>query len=377
MREILVIGGGIVGLSAAHALRRSGAGRVTVVERDRCGSGSTSRATGGIRCQFANEVNIRLSLRSLEYFRDWKARFGGDAGYRPTGYLFLASDQAQLAGLVRGAAMQRKLGARTQILDPDQVARRLPGVRLDGVVGASLGLDDGLADPGAAVSSLQPACARLGVEIREGTLVTRIVVEAGRVSGVAMADGERLAADVVVLAAGCWSGPLAASAGVDLPVRPHHRQAYRTADRPGLPADTPMTIDLATGTYFHTDGPGLVFGGGDRDSQPGFDDRIRPSDAPRIIELVTRRLPRLAEASLSHIWAGLREMTPDDKAALGWTSVPGLYVAAGFSGHGFMHAPAAGEVVAAHLAGREPDLDVSDLDPNRFAAGVRPETYVF
>ncbi|HZU16795.1 MAG TPA: FAD-binding oxidoreductase [Candidatus Dormibacteraeota bacterium] len=374
--DVVVVGGGIVGLCVAHQLRARRL-RVVVVERGRCGQGSTARATGGIRTQFGTEVNVRLSLRSLVHFREWPDRYGGDAGYRPIGYLFLATTPSQVEQLRRGVALQRACGARNQLLDRDEVARGLPGVVLDDVLAAAFGPDDGLGDPGAAVTSLVSACRRAGVEVLEETPMVRLQLDGGRPAGVVTRRG-RIAAEAVVLATGVWTAPIARRLGLELPIAPHHRQVYRTRTAPGVPDRCPLTVDLGSGVYFHRDGPGLIFGGGDRVGEPGWDDRFRPEEAPRIVELLTRRLPAMADAELAGGWAGLREMTPDDLAAVG--PLPGLdrvHVAAGFSGHGFMHAPAVGEIVAAGLCREAPPVDVSALDPARFQRQLQAEAYVF
>ena len=370
-----MVGGGIVGLCTAYQLAVRGF-RVVLLERGRCGEGSTSRATGGVRTQFSSEVNVRLSLRSLAHFRDWAARYGGDPGYRSVGYLFLATEPAHLTHQQRGAEVQRACGARVELLDRDGIARYLPGLTID-VLGGSFGPDDGLADPGSAVTSLVSACRRLGVEVAEGVAVHEVEERGGRATGVVAAT-ERLAADAVVLTAGVWTGPFTRGLGFEVPVRPHHRQVYRALSAPGVPDPCPMTIDMGSGVYFHRDGQGLVFGGGDRESAPGWDDSFRPDEAPRVIELLTRRIPKLADARLAGGWAGLRDMTPDDLAAVGpMPGVEGVHLAAGFSGHGFMHAPAVGEVVAALVDGEDPPVDVSALDPARFQGELQPEAYVF
>lgn len=375
--DVLVLGAGIVGLSVAHALREAGVRRVTVVERARPGEGSTMRATGGIRVQFGSRVLVSLSLLALEHWRSWSVRYRGDVSYRRTGYLFLATSPEQMVSADRALSLQRSLGARVERLGQRELARRLPGVRLDGVLGATLGLDDGLADPGAAVVSMTRACRRRRVTLVEGTGEAELTARGGRVTGVRA--GERdFPAGRVVVATGAWTAPLLAPLGVTLPIEPHHRQVYRATRPPTISAGLPMVVDRGTGVYFHPDGPGLIFGGGDRDSEPGWDAGFRPGDAPRIVELLTARLPAMAQAGLTGGWAGLREMTPDDLGVVGPVEgVEGLFVAAGFSGHGFMHAPAIGEVVAAHLTGRRVPVDLSALAPSRFAHPVEPDAYAF
>jgi sarcosine oxidase subunit beta len=363
--DVVVIGGGVIGLSVAHALAERGAGRITVLERGRCGGGSTGRATGGIRVQLDTEVDVRLTLRSLESFRDWGRRYGGDAGYRPVGYVHLATTPARLSRLRFDAERQRALGARVELWNVDDVARRLPGVSLDGVAGASFGPDDGIASPPAAVASLLAACRRRDVEVREGVEVTAIERVAGRVTGV-IAAGEALGADIVVVAAGAWSAPVARLAGVELPVEPRHRQAYRARAATALPRPSPLVFDLGTGVYFRTDGDGLVYGGGDHGGRAGFDDRVWPEEAPLIAALLAHRLPAMRGVTADEVWAGLREMTPDEVGLLGPAGPPGLFVTAGFSGHGFMHAPAVGEIAAALITGGTPPFDVSAMSPSRF-----------
>ncbi len=171
-------------------------------------------------------------------------------------------------------------------------------------------------------------------------MVSSIEDSSGRVRGVRIGD-RRVAADVVVVAAGTWSSVVGGMAGLDLAI-------------------------------------GLLFGGGDRISTPGFDDRVRPEDAPRIVKLLAHRLAAVRQTSVTGMWAGLREMTPDGLGLLGYVDGPsGLFVAAGFSGHGFMHAPAAGEIAAAMIDGDEPPFAVSTMSPGRFEAGVKPDPYAF
>ncbi|HCG01650.1 MAG TPA: sarcosine oxidase subunit beta [Chloroflexi bacterium] len=376
VNEVLVVGGGIVGLSVAWSMRRRGVA-VRILERGVCGQGSTAKATGGIRSQFGSEVNVRLTLASLSTFRDWTLIHGGDVGFRQVGYLFLATSAAHIEAHRLGAELQRRCGARVELLDADETSARLPWVVLDDVMGASFGPDDGIADPGAAVASMVSSCRRSGVEISEGVVVQAIEQSGGQVTGVTT-TARSIAADVVVICAGPWSALLAATAGISLPVTPHHRQVYRTGAVRAIPSVTPFVIDQGTGVYFHSDGGGLIFGGGDRDGAEGFDESFRAEESPRIIELLSRRLPQVLDAELTGGWAGVRDMTPDDLAVVGALPSPeGAYIATGFSGHGFMHAPAIGEEVARLVAGEAPGLDMATLLPTRFDSALRREPYVF
>lgn len=375
--DVLVLGAGIVGLSIAHALREAGVRRVTVLDRGRAGEGSTMRATGGIRVQFGSPVLVRLSLLALEHWRTWSLRYRGDVSYRRTGYLFLATSPEQMASADRALSLQHSLGARVERLGRRDLDRRLAGMRLEGVLGGTLGLDDGLADPGAAVVSLVRACRRSRVTVIEGVGEARLTTTAGRVTGVRA--GERdFPSGVVVVATGAWTAPMLAPLGITLPIEPHHRQAYRATRPEAISPELPMVIDRGTGVYFHPDGPGLIFGGGDRESEPGWDARFRPDEAPRMVELLTARLPAMADAELTGGWAGLREMTPDDLGVVGPVEgVEGVFIAAGFSGHGFMHSPAIGELVAAQLTGHRPAFSVDELAPSRFEHPASPDPYAF
>jgi sarcosine oxidase, subunit beta len=369
--EVVIVGGGIVGLSAAWSVRRRGAS-VTLLERGVCGQGATAKATGGVRTQFGSEVNVRLTLCSLPFFRSWADIHGTDVGYRPIGYLFLATSAEQREAQRRGCELQLRCGARVELLEPGEVGARLPGVCLAGVVAGSFGPDDGLADPGAAVSSLVSSCRRSGVRIEEGTEVRSVSAD-----GVTTTSGG-FAADAVVVAAGAWSPQLLGPAGHQLPITPRHRQVYRATGVGGVPPDCPFVVDLGTGVYFHPDGSGLIFGGGDREGTPGLDETFRLEEAPRIIALLSRRLPRAPEARLSGGWAGVRDMTPDDHAIVG--PLPGteaLLVAAGFSGHGFMHSPALGEEIARMITGEKPVVELGALSPSRFESAVTGESYAF
>jgi sarcosine oxidase subunit beta len=252
-----------------------------------------------------------------------------------------------------------------------------PLIGTDGLLAAALSPTDGHCTPESVVLGYASGARRHGATVLPNCAVVGIDVRDGQVTGVVTAEGA-VATDTVVCAAGPWSRPVAALAGVDLPVTPLRRQIVVTEPVDDLPASVPMTIDFGTSFYFHREGPGLLMGMSDPDETPGF--RLDRSDAwlPRLGEAVARRAPRLAELGLRSGWAGLYEMTPDHNALIGEVpDVSRFLYATGFSGHGFLMGPAVGEVVRDLVLRRSPPVDVSALSVDRFAAGaLRPEANV-
>ncbi len=382
--SVIVVGGGIIGLCTAFEMAQAGRhASVTVLERHRLGSGTTARATGGIRTQFSSEANVRLALLSREHFAHWQDIYGGDPRFARIGYLFVTARERQAALLRAGAVEQRRWGVEVSLLTPAALGPLVPGMTTGDLHLGTFTESDGIADPGAATAALESACRRTGVVLREGAEVQSLRLHAdGAVAGVSLRDGTAVDTDQVVVACGPWTAPLLADIGVRMPIEPHHRQVYRTGPLPTWPPHIPLTVDLDTGLYCHSDGAAVVFGGGDRDTSPSFDDEPRPSDVAQLGAALVHRWPFLGEAPITHTWAGLREMTPDDLGVVGELSDhPGLFVAAGFSGHGFMQAPAVGLVMAALTAGSPPPVDVSALGPGRFihsqGSEDKNEHYVF
>jgi sarcosine oxidase subunit beta len=248
-------------------------------------------------------------------------------------------------------------------------------VRLDGVRAASFCARDGIADPNGVTHGYANAARRAGVEIRRRTEVSAIHVERGRVRGVATADGT-IAAPVAVNAAGPWAAEVGRMAGADLPVTPLRRHIFIASPPPGgwagrAPDSRIMVIDFDTTFYFHREGAGVLFGMGDPDERPGFDTSVRWDVLDRVTPAAVGRLPVLAEAPIANAWAGLYEMTPDAMPLIGPVpGVEGFFAIAGFSGHGFQHAPAAGRILADVICGRDPGCDLSPFSPARFVRGA-------
>jgi sarcosine oxidase, subunit beta len=361
--DVVIIGGGCVGASTAYHLAALGCADVVLLEAEALGSGSTSKAAGGIRLQHADELNARLVQRSLREFVDFESLTGSPIDFKQVGYLFVLSSVADLHDFASAVEMQRSLGIPSEVIDV-QVARELvPRLEISDLVGATFCPSDGYATPEAVVQGYATAARRLGVSIRTGTRVTGILVGGDRVVGVDTVDGP-IATKAVVCAAGVGSAGVARSIGFDLPVHGEARTIYYTGSDGGIAADAPLTVDFASGFYFHRETRGLIFGGRER----RLDD---------LAESAVRRLPVIADVPIESSWWGYYDMSPDCNAMIGAAPTEGFFYATGFSGHGFQQSPAVGEHLAERIVGLAPTLDLSALSAERFAKGApRAEKFV-
>jgi sarcosine oxidase subunit beta len=372
--SVVIVGGGIMGLSTAFHLARAGVTDVVLLERDELGSGSTCKAAGGVRAQFSDAVNIELGLRSLRTFETFAADFGQEIDLHQVGYLFLLDRPEHVAEFEANVTLQNQLGVPSRMIDVAEAKRLSPLVATDGLLAAAWSPTDGHCTPESVVMGYAAAARRAGARIVRGCAVTGIVHDGTTISAVETEHGT-IATDTVVCAAGPWSQALGAMADVDLPVVPVRRQILTTDAVPGLAADTPFTIDFSTSMYFHTEGPGLLIGMSDPDEQPGFSMQRSEAWLPRLGEVIARRAPALADVGIAGGWAGLYEMTPDHNGLVGEAEGMSRFLyATGFSGHGFLMGPAVGEVVRDLYLGRTPVVDVGSLDVRRFDGGeLRPE----
>lgn len=371
--DVLIIGAGVVGCSVAFHLTRLGVRRVAIVERERVpASGSTSKANGGIRAQFTTQVNVEMSLRSMDILDELAPVIGEPPIYRRAGYLFFTASPERLAAMGRAVAFQRSLGVPVELLAGDEVRRRAPFVEAADLVGGTFGPRDGFIDPEALAGFFLREAVRAGVDVAYGAEVRAISRTPSGAFVVTTTAGER-EAGIVVDAAGPWAASVAALAGVDLPVVPVRRHLLLTGPCPALPATIPMTIDADTGILIRREGGRVLVAYSNPDEPAGFVTEFDTSFPERIAEPFERRFPLVAAAGLDlrRSWAGLYEVTPDHHAVLGPAEdVPGFFFVNGFSGHGIMHAPAAGEAVAQWIAGgRASSVDVAPLSPGRFARG--------
>jgi sarcosine oxidase, subunit beta len=370
--EVVIVGGGAVGVSTAYHLAAGGIGSALLLERAaELGTGSTGRCAGGFRHQFSSRVNVQLSLASIPLITGFSATHGLPLDVVQDGYLFLLREEAEWSEYQVAAEMQRGLGVDVRLLTAQEAAELIPGLDVDGVSGATFCAQDGIADPSGLTLGYATAARRAGATIRTGVEVTRIVTDGGRVTGVETTGGP-IATGTVVDAAGPWAGILAATAGVELPLEPIPRVVLLTGPFQGAPTRRTLVIDAGSSFYFHREGEGVLMGMGDPAQRPTFETRVDERFvAEELLPTAIRILPALEEAAIAHSWVGLYEMTPDRHPIIGPVpGLAGLLLANGFSGHGFQHAPIVGRLIAEIVVdGEATTVDVSSLGFDRFAAG--------
>jgi sarcosine oxidase subunit beta len=350
-----------------------------VVERSGLGSGSTGRSAGGVRQQFSTESNCRLSMLSVQKLLSFQADTGWDPRFVQVGYLFLLTRESDWEQFQRNAEMQTSLGLDVEILSPHAAQAMVPPIAVDDVLGATFCGSDGHADPTQVCLGYASAARARGVEIAAGVTVTGIAVENERVAAVDTTAG-RIATPLVVNAAGPWAGEIARFAGLEVPIAPYRRQLYYMERIPTIPEHAPMVVDFASSMYFRPEGPtGLLVGMTDRREPSSFNVETDEAFLEMLIDHAVRRVPALEQGRVIRGWAGLYDVTPDANPVLGPVpNLEGFVMAAGFSGHGFMHAPATGQLVAEIiLDGCAHTIDVSGYTLSRFAGEpVAPERNV-
>ncbi|NOL42981.1 FAD-binding oxidoreductase [Kribbella sandramycini] len=364
--EVVIIGGGVIGTSIAFHLAEAGVERVLLLERNALGSGSTSKAAGGVRANFSDDLNIALGARSLAAFADFARRPGQEIDLHRVGYLFLLETDDQLELFRESTIRQRAVGLPTRMVRVEEALELAPILAPEGLAGACFSAADGHCTPESVVLGYATAARRLGATLLTGCDVLEVDAIGNRISAVRTSLGT-VRTSTVICAAGAWSTALAAPLGINLPVTPLRRQIVVTEPIPGLPPNMPMTIDFTSSYYFHHEGPGLLIGMSDPDELPGF--HLDRSDAwlPRLTDAIERRTPSLLDVGLSSGWAGLYEVTPDHDALIGEAGGLSRFLyATGFSGHGFLQGPAVGEIIRDLYLGRRPFVDISPMDASRF-----------
>lgn len=370
--DVAVIGGGIVGTSVAYHLARTGAGRIVLLEREPLlGTGSTGRCAGGFRYQFSTEINIRLSLLSIPMILAFQHEMDWPVDMHQDGYLFLLTRSEEVEAFRKNVALQNRLGVRSAFLLPDEIAQIAPHASLEGVLGGTYCPLDGIGDPNGMTQGYASAARRLGVEIRCGVAARGIRTSERKIEGVETTEGF-LPCGALVNAAGPHAREVAAWAGVDLPVYPERRHVCSTFPFEQAPHNHLMVIDFTTTFYFHRESGGVLMGMGNPDEPSSFNLSVDPDFVEKVLEVGLRRYPSLADSAINRTWAGLYEMSFDAHPILGRVrEAEGFYLANGFSGHGFQHAPVAGKLLAEEIVlGNARTLDLAPLRLDRFQAGT-------
>jgi sarcosine oxidase subunit beta len=373
--DVLVVGAGVLGASAAYHLAAAGA-KVTLLEREpETGRGSTGRATGGFRAQYATAINVRLSLLSREKLLRFRDELGADPGYAQAGYLWLARTPAQRDELRAAQQLQRSLGlVEARMVEPAEAARLNPAAAVDEVCGGAFCPTDGFIQPLQILRGYLEGAQRLGARLLRSARLDGFDRAPDGSLVAARTDQGALRAGAFVDAAGPWAEQVARLAGLELPVSPLRRQVAATVPTSALPSSMPMTLWTDDGFHLRVrDGRVLLLLPTPGDPRDPFDASVEESWLERVGALARRRVPALRTVPLDRAlcWAGLYEMSPDKHAILGaFPQCPNFHVLAGASGHGVMHAPALGQLLAEEIVhGRARALDAAALRPTRFAEG--------
>ncbi|MBS3918976.1 MAG: FAD-binding oxidoreductase [Deltaproteobacteria bacterium] len=367
--DVVIIGGGVIGLSIAYHLGQRKAGRIVLLEKGQLGEGSTSRCVGGIRSQFSTEINIRFSLESMKTFERFEEEFGINPEFRKIGYLFLATTTSEMEVFKENIKLQKGFHVPVEWMDADAIRKQWPYLKMDDILGGTFCARDGYAGPSEVLSGFVGGAKRAGVKIYEGTEAKEILVDQGRVMGVRTSEAE-ISSPVVVNAGGPYASLIGEMAGLRVPVKPLRRQVFVTAPFHLTNRIFPLTIDFHRGWYFRQEVDGLLLSG-PLDKEPSFNTSSDYEAMVEASENAIYRVPALEKARIARGWAGLYEISPDNHAILG--KVPcleGFILANGFSGHGFQHSPAVGKVISELIIeGKATTIDISSLSIDRFERG--------
>jgi sarcosine oxidase subunit beta len=366
--DIVIIGGGIIGSSIAYHLAKKEFGRIAVVERDQyLGNGATGKCAGGIRAQFSSEVNVRMSMLSEQMFETFTEDMGVEVQFEQVGYLFLLTRESEVEAFKKQFALWRELGHPVEWLSADQVKDLAPCVMTADVIGATFSPKDGIGDPHQFTQGFVSGARKLGVNFLLETNAVGIQTDGNKITGVKTSN-EIIATERVVNATGPQAAKIAAWLGIELPVKPIRRQIVTTAPVDFIDERFPMVVDVTSGLYTHRESGGLLLGWADPSTPAGFDESVDPEYTDAILMKGLERIPQLEEAQIKTSWGGLYATTPDHHAILGASEeYPTFYQAVGFSGHGFMHAPAVGLVMAELINGESTSVDIGRLALERFA----------
>jgi len=367
--DVVIAGGGIMGCALAYQLAKREVD-VLLLERETLGSQSTGKCAGGVRQQFSMEANVRLQRMAVKMLEGFEEETGHPADFRQIGYLFVLTLPQQVEDFRSNMEMWHRAGiTEARWVDAEEASRMVSVLNVDDVLGCTFCPTDGIASPADVTSGYAAAARRHGARLREGVEVVGIDVAAGRLQGVRTSQGD-IATRLVVNCAGAWSASIGRMAGLEIPVLPYRRHVAVTGPFPAVSRTNPMTVDFQSSLYFHPEGDGVLIGMSDRDEPPGFSTEVNWTFLEKMFEQAARRAPALAGAGIKTAWAGLYETTPDHQAILGPVpELEGFWCACGFSGHGFMQAPAAALLLTQALLDHRSEIDIAPFAFTRFAQG--------
>lgn len=370
MADVVIVGGGVMGVSTAYHLAKRGYKNIELFEKNSLGSGSTELSAGGVRFQFSTEVNINLSLASVPIIEHFEEETGEDPHLHQVGYLLMAKTEEEWGQFKLNVALQREYGIPASALTPEEAKQMVPDLNVTDILGATFCPRDGYADPHAIVQGFAKRARELGARLHENTEVTGIETKGGRVTAVETTKG-RVETQWVVNAAGPWAGVIGQMAGVDVPVQPLRRIIYVTDAFDEISYQLPMVIDFHTGFYFRREGPGLIMGMANDDEPYGFNLNMDWEWLEAVVEQAIQTAPVLEKARIMNGWAGLYEVSPDAHPIIGKVpELEGFLLLNGFSGHGFMHGPIGGKLISEIiLDGEAKSVDITSLSYERFAKG--------
>ena len=364
--DVVIIGGGIMGVSAAFHLAEAGVRNVVLIERGELGTGSSAKPLGGVRATFSDPANIALGKRSLDAYSRFGERFGVDIGLRKVGYLFLCRNDQEVLDCERSSVLQNDFGSNSRMISPEEALAINPFLNKDALLAAAYSPEDGFAEPAKAVEAYARAARAAGATLLTGTEALDIEIGDGSIKSITTNRGV-IRTNAIVCAAGAWSRHIGQMVGVEMPVTPVRRQIGMTRQQKVPFREVPFTLDLSTTMYFHNYRNGMLVGISNQNQAPGFGRDFSHEWLPEFNEAAKICAPSLVEPDLEFGWAGLYENTPDHNALIGASDkLPGFFYATGFSGHGFLQGPAVGEIMRDLYLGREAFMDPSTFSADRF-----------
>jgi glycine/D-amino acid oxidase-like deaminating enzyme len=384
--EVVIIGAGVSGLSTARALVESGVTDVLVLDRSTIGSGGSGKSSGIVRCHYGIRSLAAMAWHALPVLEQANDILGAESGYHQTGYLVGVGMQ-NLGALRANVAMHQSMGIEVELVGRDTAQELWPWANLTGFAEFAYERKGGYGDGHQTAQAFSVAARRGGARIRQNCAVTAIEVQGERAAGVRLENGERIAAGQVVLAAGPWSVPLARTIGIDLPIRAQRAQILLVDPGRSI-GRVPVFSDLVSLQYVRAEGTSSILLGDSDHSDPEwadpdhFRERAGDDELTSMIPKFEERFPGLSGARLSSSYAGCYDVTPDYNPMISSSPVAGLWLCAGFSGHGYKISPSVGELMADLITvghSRHPDVDHRDFRWERFARHeylVSPHPYV-